>query len=333
MYEIQGKTFFDLATDPKFWLHLNPHLTITEEGGKPRPPVKPFSLSAEQGRQTVADIREEGYFKIENVLPALPLQPLVSAIETLRDDHWPVTFSYVYDEYWIKLQELSEVLSKILGANYKLMPTVYTFCVAPGGTGAGFLPHRDRSRRKLLRPDGHTVAMNVWISLTDATPDTGCIYLLPIQYDPNFPNNLTNYVVTNYQDIRALPTKAGDILGWNEGVYHWGGRSSKRGTYSRISMAASFQRGDNDALETPLLDPHKLPTFAQRLSLIGAQLLRYQAQAVLSPVLRQLAVDLQDLDERLIVNDDGGPFLYDGEGEKRVADVLPGYKKGKLFRK
>jgi hypothetical protein len=62
---------------------------------------------------------------------------------------------------------------------------------------------------------------------------------------PTFPNNLTTYGVTNYQDIRALPTKAGDILGWNEGVYHWGGRSSKHGTYSRISIAASFQRGDS----------------------------------------------------------------------------------------
>ena len=327
MYDTQGKTFFDLANDPAFWLHLNPHMTITEERRKPC--ARPFAMSAEQSRMTVEDIKDEGYFKIPDVLPAQPLEALVKAVENLRDDHWPVPFSYVYDEFWLKYQELAEVLTAILGPGYKMMPTMYTFCVAPGGGGAGFLPHRDRSRRKLLRPDGNTIAMNVWISLTEATADMGCIYLLPTKYDPNFPNNLKSYNVTNYQDIIALPTKAGDILGWNEGVYHWGGRSNKRATGYRISMAASFQRGDDEALETPMLDPMVLPSFKQRLSLIGAQILRYQAQQALSPVLKQLAVELQAMDEPLVVFDDGGPFVYDEHGEKRLKSVVSGNKKGR----
>ena len=314
MYNTQGKTFFELATDRNFWLHLNPQMHITEKGSQPT--IARYKLSSELGQLTKENMQHEGYFKIENAVAQSDLGAMVQAVEKIRDDQWPVTFSFVYDEFWMKFQELSSVLSVILGPDYKMMPTLYTFCVAPGGAGAGFLPHRDRSRRKLLRPDGQTVAMNIWISLTDASPDTGCIYILPVQYDPNFPNNLTTYGVTNYQDIRALPTKAGDILGWNEGVYHWGGRSSKHGTYSRISIAASFQRGDSASLETPLLPPNRLPSLKQRLSIIAAQLLRYQAQAALSPAVRQLAVDLQALDERLVVNDDGGPFIYDEAGEK-----------------
>lgn len=314
MYNTQGKTFFELATDRNFWLHLNPQLHITEKGSQPN--IAKYKLSPELGQLTKENMQHEGYFKIENAVAQTDLRSMVQAVEKIRDEQWPVTFSFVYDEYWMKFQELSSVLSVILGPDYKMMPTLYTFCVEPGGAGAGFLPHRDRSRRKLLRHDGETVAMNIWISLTDASPDTGCIYILPVQYDPNFPNNLTTYGVTNYQDIRALPTKAGDILGWNEGVYHWGGRSSKHGTYSRISIAASFQRGDSASLETPLLPPQRLPTLKQRLSLIAAQLLRYQAQAAISPAVRQLAVDLQALDERLVVNDDGGPFIYDEAGEK-----------------
>ncbi|MFA6208621.1 MAG: phytanoyl-CoA dioxygenase family protein [Candidatus Obscuribacterales bacterium] len=314
MYNTQGKTFFELATDRQFWLHLNPQLKITDKGSTAS--NSRFKLSPELGRLTNENLQHEGYFKIEKAVAPGDLAAMVQAVEKIRDEQWPVTFSFVYDEFWLKFQELSSVLSLILGPEYKMMPTLYTFCVAPGGQGAGFLPHRDRSRRKLLRPDGQTVAMNIWISLTDASPDTGCIYILPVQYDPNFPNNLTTYGVTNYQDIRALPTKAGDILGWNEGVYHWGGRSSKHGTYSRISIAASFQRGDSAALETPLLIPNRLPSLKQRLSIIAAQLLRYQAQAALSPTVRQLAVDLQALDERLVVNDDGGPYIYDESGEK-----------------
>ena len=314
MYNTQGKTFFELATDRQFWLHLNPQLKITEKGSLSNP--SRFNLSSDLAKLTNENLNDEGYFKIEKAVAQADLAAMVQAVEKIRDDQWPVTFSFVYDEFWLKFQELSAVLSLILGPDYKMMPTLYTFCVAPGGAGAGFLPHRDRSRRKLLRPDGKTVAMNIWISLTDASPDTGRVYILPVQYDPNFPNNLTTCGVTNYQDIRAIPTKAGDILGWNEGVYHWGGRSSKHGTYSRISIAASFQRGDSVSLETPLLVPNRLPTLKQRLSIIAAQLLRYQAQAALSPAVRQLAVDLQALDERLVVNDDGGPFIYDQDGEK-----------------
>ncbi len=296
MYNTQGKTFFELATDRNFWLHLNPQLHITEKGSQPN--IAKYKLSPELGQLSKENMQHEGYFKIENAVAQTDLRSMVQAVEKIRDEQWPVTFSFVYDEYWMKFQELSSVLSVILGPDYKMMPTLYTFCVEPGGAGAGFLPHRDRSRRKLLRHDGETVAMNIW------------------KYDPNFPNNLTTYGVTNYQDIRALPTKAGDILAWNEGVYHWGGRSSKHGTYSRISIAASFQRGDSASLETPLLPPQRLPTLKQRLSLIAAQLLRYQAQAAISPAVRQLAVDLQALDERLVVNDDGGPFIYDEAGEK-----------------
>jgi hypothetical protein len=314
MYNTQGKTFFELATDRNFWLHLNPQLHITEKGSQPA--VARYKLSSELGQLSKENMQHEGYFKIENAVAQSDLGSMVQAVEKIRDDQWPVTFSFVYDEFWMKFQELSSVLSVILGPDYKMMPTLYTFCVAQGALARVSSLTAIAHDASFCRPDGQTVAMNIWISLTDASPDTGCIYILPVQYDPNFPNNLTTYGVTNYQDIRALPTKAGDILGWNEGVYHWGGRSSKHGTYSRISIAASFQRGDSASLETPLLPPNRLPTLKQRLSIIAAQLLRYQAQAALSPAVRQLAVDLQALDERLVVNDDGGPFIYDEAGEK-----------------
>jgi len=313
MYDIGGKSFFDLATDPEFWLHLNPHLTISR-GSKPQ--ARPFALETESAF-FLENLKEEGYFKIENnVMDAGTLPPLVQAVKKIRDEHWPTPFLFVYDQCWQQFQHLNGLLSQILGNDYKMMPALWTFCVEPGGGSAGFMPHRDRSRRKTVAADGRTTAMNIWISLTECSPDTGCIHLLPLQYDPNFPDNLCKYGVVNYQDIRAVPTKAGDILAWNEAVYHWGGRSSKHGTYSRISIAASFQRADCKSFETPLLKPMAMPSGKQKLSLIASQLLRYQAQAGLSPVLKELAVQLAALDEPLVVNDEGGPFIYDAPGEK-----------------
>ncbi len=313
MYDIGGKSFFDLATDPEFWLYLNPHLTISR-GGKPTD--RSFALDQQEAQRTLENLKEEGFFKIENVMEAKTLPPLVTAVKKIRDEHWPTPFLFVYDQCWQQFQHLNGLLAQILGNDYKMMPALWTFCIEPGGQSAGFMPHRDRSRRKTVAADGRTTALNIWISLTDASPDTGCIYILPLQYDANFPDNLLKVGVANYQDIRAVPTKAGDILAWNEAVYHWGGRSSKHGDYSRISIAASFQRADCKAFETPLMKPLELPSFKQRLSLIASQLLRYQAQAGLSPVLKELAVQLAALDEPLIVNDEGGPFIYDAQGEK-----------------
>lgn len=318
MYDIQDKTFFQLAADPAFWLHLNPRLTISENGSPVSSGRESFNLSTTAEKRTLEDLQEEGYFKVAGVWPAEEMQPLIDAMQKIHDDQWPTPFVFVYDEFWLQFQKLAGLLSQVLGAKYQMMPALWAFFVEPGGKSAGFLPHRDRSRKLTIAPDGKTIALNIWISLTDATPDTGCIYLLPLQYDRNFPHNLGVYGTNNYQDFRAVPTKAGDILAWNEAVYHWGGRSSKHGTFTRMSIAASFQRGDSAPFETPILHPLKLPTFKQRVSLIASQLLRYQAQAGLSPVLKQLAVDLVALDERLVVNDDGGPFIYDADGERRL---------------
>jgi hypothetical protein len=169
MYNTQGKTFFELATDPHFWLHLNPQLHITEKGSQPN--IAKYKLSPELGQLSKENMQHEGYFKIENAVAQKDLRAMVLAVEKIRDEQWPVTFSFVYDEYWMKFQELSSVLSVILGPDYKMMPTLYTFCVAARGRWRGLPPSpRPLPAQAFAATTARAVAMNIWISLTDASP-------------------------------------------------------------------------------------------------------------------------------------------------------------------
>jgi hypothetical protein len=103
------------------------------------------------------------------------------------------------------------------------------------------------------------------------------MYLLPTHLDPNYPDNLQEWSVPrkSLQDIRALPTKAGAVLGWNEYALHWGSRSSRWADGPRISLTARFQSRDLDASNFLTLDPNSSFNFQARLATIGAVLNGY----------------------------------------------------------
>lgn len=99
----------------------------------------------------------------------------------------------------------------------------------------------------------------------------------------------------NLQDVRALPAKPGDVLGWNQAILHWGARSSRRATEPRISFACEFQRGDVEPYNRPLLDPQQLPPIEMRLALIGKQILQYRHMYGLSDAMTEIATRLKSL--------------------------------------
>src|SRR5262249_2352546 len=93
----------------------------------------------------------------------------------------------------------------------------------------------------------------------------------------------------NPQDIRALPATAGSVFAWNQALLHWGSRASRLGREPRVSVAFEFQRGDQPAIEQPLLDPLCAPTFEERIGLIAKLMLQYNHMHKLSPELTELA--------------------------------------------
>ena len=147
----------------------------------------------------------------------------------------------------------------------------------------------------MLRPDGMPTALTIWLPLTDATPANGCMYMVPASQDPNYPEHLQSTEVINLQSVRALPAPAGSILGWNQNVLHWGGCSSSKAIFPRISIAWEFQRKDIPEPRSSLLSPTSLLTFPQRLSLIGQQIAQYQQIYNLPEELAEIAQALQHL--------------------------------------
>jgi hypothetical protein len=54
---------------------------------------------------------------------------------------------------------------------------------------SGFSPHRDRQPEvspSTFRSDGSAMYTTCWIALSDATPETGCLYVIPRNCDPGY---------------------------------------------------------------------------------------------------------------------------------------------------
>jgi hypothetical protein len=283
----------DQAEDPAFWLALAPDLTLGGEDAAPR-----FTLDAEEMFER---LRVEGYVNVPDVVPPELVRRLHACIRTLHERHIPLVFAYVYDEMWRLFQGAAPYLERALGVGYRAMPDFWAWYVLNQDGKAGWGPHRDRADPPTIDVDGAPFSLTVWMALSDATPLNGCMYVIPAHHDPCFEervfaeNGKTKNRVNDPQSARALPATAGSLLSWNQCVLHWGGRASRLGAAPRCSAAFEFQRGDKPPYNRPLLDPRRLPSLAQRLGLIGKQVLQYEHMYPLAPEVAGLAAQLRNV--------------------------------------
>ena len=343
MYETAGKTFKDLALDINFWRHLNPELTLTEYS---RSDWGPYKLSAQEKKEIRESLIEEGYFHLNSVFAPEELKKLADAVEVLHREQWPTVFAFVYDEFWHIQNRYREILTTLLGKDHKLMPNIWVLYINPDIDSKGWEPHRDRQKIVNLRPDGTPLSINLWTPLTDASPLNGCMYALPAHRDNNYWTNPNLTTVDDLQDIRALPAPVGSVLGWNETVFHWGARASKRASEPRIAIASVFQSTECGAFETPLLPVGQLIPFKMRVGLIAQQFSRFIVQNSFSPAVEKLTYELAPFfNENVRILDDGWRYwdiITDEVDsprqtiEKTASNQLPtppkGFEKGRSFK-
>lgn len=258
-------------TSVDYWRQLAPHLTIGEGGCSPDRP----HWQADDAFRTSLSRRlvHHGYFQMPGALSEAQAAELAAGIVTLRDAGWMPVFCFVYDAYWQAFWQVRQALALSLGDAYRMLPSMWAWYIEPSDGAGGWRPHRDRGR-ETLRADLTPTATTVWIPLTDALPDNGCMHVVPAHIDPNYEDNASTRAWMH--DIRALPAPAGTALSWNHNLLHWGGRSSDFAPHPRISVSIEFQSGDVPAWDAPLLDPLRLPSFEQRLALICKGLLQYR---------------------------------------------------------
>ena len=181
--------------------------------------------------------------------------------------------------------------------------------------------------------DGQAKYITHWIALTDATPENSCLYVIPKQYDPGYMkgddddievevenanrraaedednhNSASNDNIQlsdplsralnskqSYQNIRALPRKAGQSLIFTHRILHWGSKGNQNSLNVQPRIAVSFVYSDVE-FEAPYLSTKEslsmkttktggnwiYPTFSTRLLLVCAQLLIYYQRFNLS---------------------------------------------------
>lgn len=269
-------------TNLNTWKELSPDLSISSQPFLHQP--DDFDIDDKQAEQCLEGIIKEGYLKTSPLIPEHEVKLIAETIEKIHALGLPPIFIYVYDETWQIFRRLSKIVTPILDENYKItIAGMWAWRIDQ--TGSGFSIHRD-IYAKDTRADGRPAHLTVWIPFTDATPENSCMHMLPINLDPNYPDNMRCKEITNYSDIRAIPAKAGSILAWNANIAHWGSKSSRWATHPRISIAMDFSRADADLDANDLADYASGPnlnadndtefTFADRLNAIGESMTFYK---------------------------------------------------------
>ena len=273
--------------EKEFWIKLNPKLHVDEKSFSANQNIIRFDQTILE--EIKKELVEDGYFQINPVDWGLPLAEMRLAITNFYDMGLPIPFVFIYDEFFLMPYKVSGILSFILGNDFKILPDFWAWYVDPLRAEKGWDPHRDTGIESLFKT-GMPKSLTVWVPLTNANPKNGCIYIVPAQWDPYFADPVNNYKNFQHQHIRALPAEAGSILGWNQAVMHWGGRSSKKAKEPRISFAFEFQRGDVTPLNEPLLPYDTLPDLNLRLKLIGKQILQYEHMYPLRQDIKEIAI-------------------------------------------
>ncbi|MFK5947578.1 MAG: phytanoyl-CoA dioxygenase family protein [Methylococcales bacterium] len=284
------KDLLQKSLSRNFWLELCPELSISDSLLS-QSPEEPYDIAPHITEPCTTQYKEDGYFKSQPVIPEDVSKKLVDAIIKVTVLGFPAQFCLVFDDFWKPLRRLNKLLEPIIGKEYLLLPDFWFYNIATSDDDAGWSPHRDLQFPNSVNSDGTPKIINLWIPLTDATTLNGCMYMLPASRDPDYPKDFSSltghdfrsvkhYTPDMLQNFRALPAKAGSILGWNQYVFHWGSRSSHLAEQPRINYSMYVQRADvkpYDDLAINLNGNNDFDlTFEMRLGIVCRSLWQYK---------------------------------------------------------
>jgi hypothetical protein len=233
------------------------------------PSVKPL-MRETATRELVAD----GFTCLGQILSLEEAKALASMTSGLVAAGWPAAFLFMHARVWEIPQRLDPWLRATLGEEYEPARAVWAWHVASDKANSAWPPTREYST-PTVGANGDPQSITVWISLTDATPGNGCIYVLPPALDPFYGSPAGRVAVLDVQNVRALPAMAGEGLAWNHQVVHWAGRA--RSAHPGVSIGFEFRRSRpaSAAKATKPVEKSRVPSVHERLACIANQILRY----------------------------------------------------------
>jgi hypothetical protein len=211
-------------------------------------------------------MRVDAYFQGRDETLARLAPVLADAVRRCKTLNISPLSLFLFDEAWQCFYALHRQLKPFLG-DYQILPAFWVWHVDPASTESGWPPHRDKGRHA-LDANGNPLALTVWIPLSEATPLSSCVYILPKSRDPVYGTAEEQNWRIDYPAIRALPAQPGEFYCWDQAVLHWGSTSSPFAEGPRISMALEFQRSDIPPFVKPVLPALCNPDFKLRLWLV-----------------------------------------------------------------
>lgn len=265
----------------EYWAALNPGMRISDYPFE-HPTETQVHAPLGKVEHCVQQMREEGHFRLENVLPKERVARMAKAVDNIVAAGYPAAFAYVYDDFWLVFRDLSPVLTPLYGEYYQVCLNLWAWHIPASDAYHGFKPHRDLIGKNTLRSDGSPIFGTVWIPLTDVSTQHACMYVLPTNQDPNVPGKLASFMVPqeSVQAIRALPAQAGSVLGWNSYALHWGSKSSKWAHGPRISIATYIKRAEEKSFNSVSLQSNLYLNLERRLAVIGENMMHYDADNI-----------------------------------------------------
>ncbi len=212
-----------------------------------------------------SEMWSEGYFVVPPCLPAELVARCRAAIELVLAAGAPALASFAFDAPWELQRLLAAPAAAALDDTARLRPAFWAWRLT-ADEPRGWSPHRDRPGMA-IDDRGTPTSISVWVPLTDATADNGCMYVVPAPLDVQYANPRASLEVLNLQCVRALPAPAGSVLGWTARLLHWGG-IARAGTAGRISLSFEYQAPHDP---TPAFASDWIPSPAERVALIEQQ--------------------------------------------------------------
>jgi len=266
--------------DPQTWTGYCPGLRIEGNDLDASPPPVPACSTTQR-----LQLKMDGYTQFRLQAQDTLVHKLADGINALHNSRQHHVFIALYDEFWALKQSMSAIVSAVLDTPIQMLPDVWAWRV--DASSAGWGPHRDKLI-STIREDGTPNSLTAWVALSDATPENGCLYLLPAGEDLQYPTHPTARI-SDWQAVRALPASAGTCLIWNQNILHWGGKGRRWAEHPRISVAIEYQRADVPAYNEPLFDPYVIPNFTTRLAVVSKQILQYAHMYAVSDEVKSAA--------------------------------------------
>ncbi|MBI5494177.1 MAG: phytanoyl-CoA dioxygenase family protein [Deltaproteobacteria bacterium] len=217
-------------------------------------------------------LRDDGYAVAPGALAPAEVEILRRAHHAVRADGWPSACLLLLEPAWRILAgpSVRGVVRALLGPDVHQAALAWVHAVAAHQGARGWPPHQDEARVP-IDDDGLPHRLTVWVAVTDATLDNGCIHVLPARACPELSSRFAATERWTAEETgrllhhaRALPAAAGTVMAWDPALLHWGGVATGLGAAARVAVSLEFVRAPADGVTTWM---GEVPGWEERLAL------------------------------------------------------------------